>query len=196
MDSSSLILGLRSEWAILLAIFILTSVQLIKVILDSIKTKKEKIERDRRMKVLDKIEVYLRILSEKYTEEVTERQLPVILREFLNHCKEAILVKASSCITKNDIKSSKREVQAKLSQYIDNHFKNTHVSLGLFKWKGRLLSEFIDIKWCDDLKKGILEIVLEKSLIDKNGSYTLLSSLIYNRFDFYTTEALSKAYEM
>ena len=195
MDAPNLIFGLQSDWAILLAIFILTSVQFVKVLLDGTKTKREKLDRKRTISTLDNIDVYLRILSDKYTEEVTERQLPVILKEFLGHCKEAIIVQAAASITRNDVVNNEREVTAKLTQYIHNHFHSAQVNLSLFKWKGRLLAEFTKTSWCEKVTDGVIEVVIQTTRKNKMEAYRQLDSFMQQKFDSFLTDALSSAYE-
>jgi len=196
MNPDTMVLGLSSEWAILLAIFILTSVQLVKVILDSAKNKREKAEREKRMHTLDKIEIYLSILSNKYTEEVTERQLPVLLKECLGHCRGGIIIMAGTAITKNDVINNEREVTAKVTQYIHNHFHSTTVNLGLFKWKGRSLSEFLHRDWCNEVTEGVVEIVIKTSRKSKEEAYDNLGTFLEQKFNHFATESLSTAYEL
>lgn len=196
MEGTDMILGLESEWAILSAIFILTSVQLVKTILDGVRNKREKVEQRQRMHTMDKIEMYLKILSNKYTEEVTERQLPVLIKECMGHCRESIIVMGSAAITRNDVVNNEREVRAKLKQFINNHFHSATVNLSLFKWKGRLISEFLNQDWCEQTIDGVSEIVINTTRKDKGEAYRQLGSFMDQKFDHYTTETLSAAYEL
>lgn len=195
MDGTQLIFGLSSEWAILLAIFILTSVQLVKVIFDGARTKREKAQKEKSDNIMNQIEIYLRILSDKYTEEITERQLPTIFKQFLGHCREAIIVHGSTTITKNDIINNKPVIKAKVSQFIRNHFQTVMVDLGLFKWKGKLLSEFTKQTWCREVEENVLHIILEVGSTDKGEAYRQLISYVDSKFEFFITEAIAEAYE-
>lgn len=190
-----LIGGLQSEWSIILAILILASVQIIKVIFDASKTRKEKIERDRVVKTLNQIDGYLRILSDRFTEEVTERQLPIIIREFMSHCKKTIHLMAAASITRNDVINNSKEIKAKTNQFIINHFKSMIVNFGLFKWKEMYLSDFLNDGWSNEISQGVIKIIL-RSNENKISAYRQLESFMDNKFDDYTTAILSNIYEI
>lgn len=195
MDTSSLVLGLKSEWAILIALFILTSVQIIKIIFDNVKARKERSEYHKRIGTLVKIESYLKILSEKYTEEITERQLPVVIREFLDNCKNSIVAMGYSSIMQNNIEFHEKEIRAKLTQFVHNRFKGVYMDLSLFKWKGNLLSDFVIDNWGSIISKEIVEIVIKSSKCGKDEAFNQLNTFTDQKFDALFTKTLSKAYE-
>lgn len=196
IETTDTMFGLQSDWAILAALFILTSVQIVQVVINGTRVKREKSEKERQSRVLDNIEMYLQILSNKYTEEVTERQLPIIIREFLGHCKESIMVIASTAITRNDVINNEREIRSKLTQLINNSFQTLRVDLSLFKWKGRLLAEFLNNKWSVEVVDKVTDIVITVTRRDKDEAYRQLGTLLNSKFDYYKTETLSAAYEV
>lgn len=196
--------ALKEDWAILVAILILAVVQIIFKIIDQKKDKRTQevnARRDefevRRESVMDSIERYLEILSNKYTEEVTDIQMPVIVNEFVGHMKEAITVEAAASIARNNIKSYRKETQAKLEQFISNRYKDLVVDMGRFKWHGLYMSEFLDKGFKDMLTQKVITIVIkERDTVDQTlEAYRQLGSSMDQYSDQLKNSILSKAYE-
>ena len=146
--------------------------------------------------VMNAIELYLKILSNKYTEEVTDIQMPVLVHEMTMHAKHAILVEAAAAISKNDILRHKRETEAKLNQFISNRYKDLVLNLGLFKWRGTALSEAVEMKYKESIIEGVIEIVVADRRTEKefHESYRRLGSFMNQKFDAFQSSILSRAY--
>lgn len=187
---------LQNDWAIITAILILAILQGYKIWIDS-RNAADRTRLDGRMEnTLNNIELYLKILSDKYTEEVTDIQMPIIVHEFVGHIKESIMSEASFSITRNDIKNNKKEVQAKLEVFICNRFRELYTNLGRFKWKGCYLSEFIDLTLKDKVIENVLEIVLkERDTRDQVlMAHQNLESAVRQRFDEIKNDIKTRAY--
>lgn len=188
--------GLKSDWAIILAILILAILQGYKIYADT-RANKTKVKFDSRLEsTMNNIELYLKILSDKYTEEVTDIQMPIVIGEFVGHMKESIFVEASTSITRNDIKNNKKEIEAKMEAFINNRFKALYTNLGRFKWKGRYMNEFVDLNTKEKLISNVNEIVLkERDTKDQLfQAYRNLRSSCDQRFDELKNEILNNAY--
>lgn len=198
LDPSIVEKGLQSDLAILISILILAGLQAFKIWIDYRTKISEKKIQARRDVVLDSIERYLKILSAKYTEEVTDIQMPVIINEMVMHMKEAITVEAAACITRNDVKKQRRETEAKLSQFICNRYKDLILNLGLFKWRGYSMSEFVDTKYREPIVEGVLEIVCSERESEKAQlqAYRNLGSFMNQKFDTLKSSVLSHAYNI
>lgn len=196
--------NLETDWMIFVVVLVLAIVSLIKILVDArserrrkSEDRERKAESIRREKTLDSIDRFLRILSVKYTEEVTDRQMPVILNEFLSGTRDTIIVMATSTISKNDVESNQREVKAKVKQFIQNRMRECRFNLGLFKWKGRVLSECSEESWTEEISQGILTIVLVPRLTkdERFEGYKSVIDFLTQRFDEYRAHMLEKAYE-
>ena len=154
-------------------------------------------ERELRMEgVMMHIEIYLKTLANKYTEEVTDLQMPIIVNEFVGHMEAMVLCEAAASITRNDIANNKPEVEAKLEAYICNRYRDMGISLGRFKWKGQYLSEFIPRDKKDELLECTLDIVLKDKHNEsqKLQSYRNLGACVKQRGDEIRQHIISKAY--
>lgn len=198
LEPESLIFGLKSEWAILIALLILSSSSILRMVFDYSVAKKQRGKDEEINKVLYAIERYLRILSNKYTEEVTERQMPVIIQEVILHLKLEIKVVCYSAVGYNEISKGEKNLKDKVDQAVCNLFNEAVLALGLFKWKGTVLSELLDNDWKHDVRKGIIEMVVaphsdrkEAVLISQRmGTY------LDQKFMGMKATMLSKAYEL
>lgn len=188
--------SLQNDWAIILFILILTCLQAYKIFVDS-KASKGKLKFDSRLEgTMGSIELYLKILSDKYTEEVTDIQMPILVHEFVGHVKESIIVEAAASVTRNNVRNNKREIEAKMEQFICNRYKDMVMNLGRFKWRGTSMSAFVDMT----LKQKIIDNVLDVVLTERDTNtllmdgYRLLGSSMDQRFDELENSIKTKAY--
>jgi hypothetical protein len=187
---------LQSDWAIILAIFILAILQGYKIWIDKNNERENRIMNHRLENTMSNIEGYLRLLADQYAEEVTDIQMPIIIDVFVGHIKEAILCEGAASITRNDVKNNRAEINAKLDAFICNRFKELATNLGRFKWKGRYLSEFLDMQHKHKVIKNVNDVVLKERDTDgqKLIAYRNLDSVIRQRFDEIQNEIKFKAY--
>ena len=188
--------ALKSDWAIIVSIFILAILQGYKIYADT-RANRNKLKFDSRLEsTMNNIELYLKILSDKYTEEVTDIQMPIVIDEFVGHMKECIFVEASTSITRNDIKNNKKEIETKLETFINNRYKSLYTNLGRFKWKGRYMNEFVNLNRKEKLISNVNEIVLKERDTKEQllQAYRNLRSSCDQRFDELKNEILNNAY--
>jgi hypothetical protein len=188
--------GLQSDWGIIIAIAMLASLQGYKIWADA-RASKTRVTIDARLQqVMTSIELYLKILSDKYTEEVTDIQMPILVEEFVLNTKGAIMVEAMYSIIRNDIKNNRNEIHAKLEQSICNRYRDLVMNIGRFKYKGRSMSEFVDISMKEKITKNVLDIVLKERDTEsqKQTAINNLQSCLTSRFDELHNSILERSY--
>lgn len=198
MIDQELIFGLESEWAILAGLVILSSTSIIRTVFDYSVIKKRKKKDEKVDQVLNAIERYLRILANKYTEEITERQLPVIINEVTMHLKSEIKVMAYASVGYNESMKDPELTRQKVIQYIHNLFTDTKLALGLFKWKGTVLSDLIRPEWKDEIEQSLLILIMSPHLTQDEAVAVSqkISTCLNQNFDKYKSHMLTKAYEL
>ena len=157
------------------------------------RTKDKEIE-----KVLFAIERYLRILSNKYTEEVTERQMPVIIAEVMLHLKNEIKVGAYASIGYKEGMKDPIETKCKIDQHVCNLFNDSKLALGLFKWKGMVLSELMSPDWKHEVREAVSKLVLSPHITQDEAVVISqkVGTFLDQKFMGYKATMLSSAYEL
>lgn len=192
----NLLNGIHSEWAILMALFLLLSFSAIRFFIEKNDKKKSKLEWAQSNQIQKDVRDYLAILASKYTEEVTERQLPILIRRVLENVRTQITIMVYDVITRNDISNHEREVKAKVQQFIQNQFSILYMDFGLFRWKGKPISNLLDTDYQQPVIENLLEIIVNVSVGDKKEAYKQVGSFMEQKFDCFITETLSNAYEL
>lgn len=187
----------QNDWAIILAILILAILQGYKIWADTRTAKSRGSFESEQKETMADIRLYLKILSDKYTEEVTDLQMPIIINEFVGHVEKATLCEAAASITRNHMRINMKEEATKLEVFIHNQFNELITNLGRFKWKGRYLGEFVNIDRKNKVVENVLEIVCRERDTNEQKmiAYRNLGSAIENRFTEIRNEIKSKAYE-
>ena len=188
--------NLQNDWAIICALLILALLQGYKIWLDN-RLHRSRKERETRMEqVMISIEIYLKTLSNKYTEEVTDIQMPIIVNEFVGHMESQVLCEAAASITRNDVKNNKAEIESKLTSFIINRHRELIINMGRFKWKGSYLSEFIPVDDRGDLIDDVLDVVLKQRDTKEQTlmAYRTLFSVVKTHCDEVRQSVISKAY--
>lgn len=142
------------------------------------------------------IEIYLKTLSNKYTEEVTDIQMPIIVNEFIGHMESQVLCEGSASITRNDVKNQKDQIESKIMAYMVNRHRELSINLGRFKWKGAYLNEFLPTDERGDFIDDVLDVIL-KERDTKDAmllAYRDLNSVIKTHCDIMRQQVISKAY--
>ncbi len=166
----------------ILVVAMVTVLVVYEFIKEKIKIKKEKKTMEYQEKFMEKIGMqlienssvnkeilqYLKISTQKYSEEITESQVRIIIESMLSSSQLEIFNYISKVIKENHIKGNEKEIASKIKLYIDNRFHKDSLLLKEFKFKGTTLSSFDCTKWKSYLTENILSSVLrekgEKSL--------------------------------
>lgn len=174
--------GLKSEWAILLGFFILTLLQGYKIWSDNRAQRTNSLEKARLEITLTSIERYLKIQTNKYTEEITDLQLPVLIQAFVGHARESLSYHAAGTVHRNEVHKNRAMVRSKITHFIDSRYKEISLGLSRFKYKGMSMNEFITCETKQDLIDGVLEIIFEDDA-GADKTYRNLGAFIEQHFD-------------
>lgn len=188
--------ALQSDLFIFMAITVIAVTNLAQAIIAENRKRKDRQQQSLMKETLFNIERYLKILSEKYTEELTDLQMPIVVDEFCLHMRETIINECWASITKNDIRNNGAETSAKLESFVCNRYKELVTNLGRFKWRGRHLSELVDMSKKMKITENVLEIVIkERSTKEQyNTAYANIKSSVSQRCDELRNDIKSKAY--
>jgi hypothetical protein len=188
--------SLQNDWAIITALLILAILQGYKIWLDN-RLHRSRKERENRMEqVMINIEIYLKTLSNKYTEEVTDIQMPIIVNEFVGHMESQVLCEGAASITRNDVKNNREDIEAKITSFIVNRHRELVINLGRFKWRGAYLSEYLPQEDRGDLIDDVLDVILKERDTKEQVfvAYRNLGSVVKTHCDEVRQSVISKAY--
>lgn len=198
VEAVNKVTGLTSEWAILVALAIVIIFQGYKLWLDNKNSKEDKLDRARMEILLTAVERYLKILAEKYTDEVSDIQLPVLVNSFIGNCRGAILTECAASITKNNVINNKTQITFKITSFVNNRYNDMLLAFSRFKYHGKpldsLLPDTCDQSTIDD----ILGILLRErdTEYQKMEAYRQLGSYIDQRFDAMGQKIMLNVYDV
>ena len=128
-------------------------------------------------KVHQEIMQYLKVVSEKYVEEVSDTQIKILIESVFSNSQNAIYHYITSIMKNNHIQGNEREIKAKIKTFITNRYQKDILMLKEFKYHNKTLDTFLKEEWREYIIKTSLEIVL-----NLKGEKTL-SSTLKNAFE-------------
>ena len=137
-------------------------------------------------KIHKEILQYLKIVSEKYAEEVNDTQIKIVVESIFHNSQTAIYNYINSILKNNHIQGNEREVKAKIKTFVANRYQKDVLMLKEFKYHNKTLDTFLEVEWKDYIIEVTLEIVFQEK-----GEKTLNSTL-KNAFESFTYNMLAK----
>jgi len=192
MEKQLLELGpVLGVWGTLAIIVIYLTYSIVK---DIIRNKREKIKNiaidksqaaifkhlNETSKINTEILRYLKIATKQYSEEITEKQLDIIIDRIYNNTKYKVFEYAMTVKKHNKVHENEKEVKAKLRAYIENIYISDYLALSEFKFKGNELSTFLKEETKDAITEEVIKIVFKYEFYE---SHKVLMSYLTNFFD-------------
>lgn len=179
----------QSDWAILVFVAIMSIVALFKIYYD---WKRDKFSQE----TMKDIKAYLKILSEHYTEEVSDRQVNHIVDVGIEHLKLRIGVDVSKIMMHNNIRDVP-DMEGKVRSYIDNAFRYFVLNMGMYRYKGNDIGIFIPPEYEGHVKDYCTSIVMK----GRNGCNEImvdvssLSSYLLTKFTKMKNKTMQNIYD-
>ena len=194
---------LNHDWAILVAIALLASVQIVKLILDYRNSKINKtqmhdlyaemnVDRHRQEELMENLERYMQVIADGYNDNVSERQMPSCLNTSVDHLALRIGVDVVGIMLRNDIRSNPKTTDGKISAHVKNAFGDFRLHMALFKFNDVSLDKYIPTGYQDHILKYCVSTVLKSRASHKDGMDDLNAITSYLKTKFEKFESRMK----
>ena len=125
---------------------------------------------------------YLKIVSKKYTEEITENQAKIIISRVANEAALNIISFIKDVIENNNLKNRQDKVKTKIYNYVTVLYNVDKSDLQNFMYCGNQLSDGMEEKWISEVTKIIIEKIYDKDL-DTSTKFESSKRAISQKFD-------------
>jgi len=164
------------------------------------KTKKEKANRDEQNDFFKKIGVqllensavnkellrYLKVSSQKYTEEITESQMRIVIESIFDNSQNEILNYVSKIMKENHIKGNEKEIVIKIKSFVSNRYHKDSLLLKEFKFRETTLYEQMKSEWKDYVNEIVIGCVI------KEKGEKALQGALQNAFDSFKFDIIDR----
>lgn len=173
---------LKSDWAILIFMAIVSIVAMFKIYYD---WKRDKIAQD----TMKQIKHCLKILADHYTEEVSNRQMNKLVDTGVEHLKLRIGVDIAKIMIHNNIRTVPN-MEEKVEAYVKNAFEYFSLNMRMFKYSEIPLCDYIPDKYLPHVLEYCKGLVMKprKSHLDGTNDLEQLSSYMSTKFAKLKTE--------
>jgi hypothetical protein len=127
---------------------------------------------------------YFKIVSMRYTNEISEAQMRILVEKILEASKFAIKSYTTKIMKENHILGNEIEIRSKIKQYISNRYKTDLLAFREYYFKCDSIDKSVSDGWCEDIIEMITSIVF-----NTKSDRTLQTSLT-NKFDAYKNQML------
>lgn len=120
---------------------------------------------------------YLKIVSKKYTEEITKNQAELVINKFLSVVKLKVTEFTFDIIKSNNLADRREKTYNKLLNYVNVLYKVDKSNFQSFIYNHKSLSDSMNCEWIKEITDIIIDKIYDKDLTKDNKTKQIKISI-------------------